>query len=89
MLHSLFTHSCVAARHSSNFILEFANGTTIAGLISDNDAYRDGVQSLVDQCHYNNFSLKVSKTKELFIDLHRQAVTMRGDVLARVKGSDF
>ena len=39
---SLFTHDCVAT-HASNSIIKFADGTTVVGLITNNDktAYRE------------------------------------------------
>ena len=42
LLYSLFTHGCVAM-HVSNSIIEFADDTTVVGLITNNDetAYRD------------------------------------------------
>ena len=36
LLYSLFTHDCLA-RHDSNTIINFANDTTVVGLITDND----------------------------------------------------
>ena len=36
LLYSLFTHDCMA-RHDSNTIIKFADDTTVAGLITDND----------------------------------------------------
>jgi hypothetical protein len=35
LLYSLFTHDCTA-RHDSNIIIQFANNTTVVGLITDN-----------------------------------------------------
>ena len=42
LLYSLLTHDCVA-KHDSNTIIKFADDTTVAGLITDNDetAYRE------------------------------------------------
>ncbi|KAK3533924.1 hypothetical protein QTP70_034915 [Hemibagrus guttatus] len=47
LLFTLLTHDC-AAMHSSNHIVNFANDTTVVGLISKNDesAYREEVQRL-------------------------------------------
>ena len=36
LLHSLFTHDCVAT-HASNSIIKFADNTTVLGLITNND----------------------------------------------------
>ncbi|KAK3573704.1 hypothetical protein QTP86_032060, partial [Hemibagrus guttatus] len=43
LLYTLLTHDC-AAMHSSNYIVKFADDTTVVGLISKNDesAYREG-----------------------------------------------
>src|SRR4029434_4830536 len=71
-LFSLFTHDC-AATHSSNFIVKFADDTTIVGLITDNDesAYREDVDTLTKWCQDNNLSLNISKTKEMIVDYRR------------------
>ena len=47
LLYSKFTHDCVAM-HASNSIIKFADGTTVVGLITNNDktAYREEVKSL-------------------------------------------
>ena len=64
LLYSLFTHDCVA-KHYSNTIITFADNTTVAGLITDNDetAYREEVRDLAVWCQDNNLSLNVSQTK--------------------------
>ena len=36
LLYSLFTHDCMA-RHDSNTIIQFADDTTVVGLITDNE----------------------------------------------------
>ena len=45
LLYSLFTLDCVAT-HASNSIVQFADDTTVAGLITNNDetAYREEVR---------------------------------------------
>ena len=50
--------------------MNFADDTTAAGLIRNNDErnYRDQVAKLVDWCSENNLELNVSKTKEMIID---------------------
>ena len=55
------------ARHNSNTIIKFADGTTVVGLITDNDetAYREEVRDLTVGCQDNNLSLNVIKTKEI------------------------
>jgi hypothetical protein len=42
LLYSLFTHDCMA-RHISNTIIMFVDGTTVVGLITDKTAYREEV----------------------------------------------
>jgi hypothetical protein len=41
------------ARHDSNTIIKFADDTTVAGRITDNDetAYREEVRNLAGWCH--------------------------------------
>ncbi|KAI5619000.1 gastrula zinc finger protein XlCGF28.1-like [Silurus asotus] len=72
LLFTLLTHDCVAM-HSSNHIIEFADDTTVVGLISKNDesAYREEVQRLTAWCEANNLSLNVDKTKEMVVDFRR------------------
>ena len=47
LLYSLFTHDCTA-RSDSNTIINFADYTTVVGLITDNDetAYREEVSDM-------------------------------------------
>ena len=47
-MYSLFTHDCVAM-HAFNSIINFADDTTVVGLITNNDetAYREEVRALV------------------------------------------
>ena len=73
LLFSLFTLDCVA-KHSSNFLVKFADDTTIVGLISDSDesAYREEVDTLTSWCEDNNLSLNISKTKEMIVDYRRR-----------------
>ena len=46
-IHSLFTHDC-RATYNTNYIIKFADDTTVIGLITDNDegVYRWEVQDL-------------------------------------------
>lgn len=62
------------ATYTSNVIVKFADDTTVVGLITDNDesAYREEVHTLTNQCHDNNLSLNISKTKELVVDFRKQ-----------------
>ena len=73
LLYSLLTHDCMA-RHDSNTIIKYANGTTVVGLITNNDetAYREEVRDLVVWCQDNNLSLNVSKTKVLIVDYRKR-----------------
>ncbi len=74
LLYSLYTHDCTAT-HSSNVIVKFADGTTVIGLITDNDetAYREEVSTLTKWCQENHLSLNIVKTKELVVDYRRQS----------------
>jgi hypothetical protein len=60
-LYSLFTHDCVAAPNS-NTIINFADDTTVVGLIADDDetAYREENRYLTVWCQDNNLSLNAS-----------------------------
>jgi hypothetical protein len=81
LLYSLFTHDCMA-RHDSNIIIKFANGTTVLlGLIIDNDeiAYRE-VRDLAVWCQDNNLSLNTIKTKEMIVD-YRKMRTKQAPIL--------
>jgi hypothetical protein len=67
-LYSLFTRDCMAADDSTT-IITFLDNTTVVGLITDDEtAYRDVVRDLAVCCQGNNFSLNVSKTKELIVN---------------------
>ncbi len=74
LLYSLYTHNCTAT-HSSNVIVEFADDTTVIGLITDNDetAYREEVSALTKWCQENHLSLNIDKTKMLIVDFRRQS----------------
>ncbi|KAK3544789.1 hypothetical protein QTP86_027483, partial [Hemibagrus guttatus] len=63
-LNSLFNHNCVT-KHSYNLIFNFADETTILGLITDGDetAYRDDVRMLSEWYNDSNLCLNISKTK--------------------------
>ena len=71
--YSLFPRDCVV-KHDSNTFIKFADDTTVVGLITDNDetAYRGEVRDLAVWCKDNNFSLNVSKTKELIVDYRKR-----------------
>ena len=68
LLYSLFTYDCTP-KHGSNTIVQFADDTTVIGLISNNDetAYREGVQHLTVWSANNNLALNTKKKKELII----------------------
>jgi hypothetical protein len=68
LLYSLVAHNYMAA-HDSNTIIKFAYDTTTEGLITagNGSAYRE-VRDLALWCQDNNFSLNVSKTKDLTVD---------------------
>ncbi len=54
---------------------QFADDTTVIGLITDNDetAYREEVSTLTKWCQENHLSLNIDKTKELVVDYRRQS----------------
>lgn len=64
LLYSLYTHDCIAT-HSCNIVIEFADGTTVAGLITNNEEspYQRVVKNLAQWCHENNLS-QCQKKKE-------------------------
>ena len=83
LLYSLYTYDCTPTRPyqpckpttpSGNYIIKFADDTTVVGLISDGDesAYRAEVEELTGWCTDNNLALNTSKTKELVIDYRRK-----------------
>ncbi|KAK3517435.1 hypothetical protein QTP70_010674 [Hemibagrus guttatus] len=59
--------------HNSNYIVKFADDTTVVGLINKNSksAYREEVQWLTAWCKANNLSLNVEKPKEMVVDFRR------------------
>jgi hypothetical protein len=73
LLYSLLTHEC-SARHDSNAIIQFADDTTVVGLITDSNetACREEVRDLAVRCQYNNFSFNVIKTKEMIVDYKKK-----------------
>ena len=71
MLYSLFTHDC-AINSANNFIVKYADDTTLGGLISnDESSYRQEVSNLVQWGQDNNLELNVNKTRELIVDFRR------------------
>ena len=67
------THNC-RAKHDSNTIIKFADNTTVVGLITNNDetgSWED-VRDLAVWCQGNNFSINVSKTKELIVNCKKR-----------------
>ena len=69
LLYSLFTHDFVA-NSNVNFIVKFADDTTLGGLISKNNEteYRNEVENHVKWCSENNLKLNVKNTKEIIVD---------------------
>uniref|UniRef100_A0A8K9XFW9 Reverse transcriptase domain-containing protein n=1 Tax=Oncorhynchus mykiss TaxID=8022 RepID=A0A8K9XFW9_ONCMY len=95
LLYSLFTHDCVAT-HASNSIIEFADDTTVVGLITNNDetAYREEVRAFGVWCQENNLTLNVNKTKEMIVDFRKQQrehppIHIDGTVVERVASFKF
>ena len=62
------------ARHDSKAIIQFADDTTVVGLITDNDetADREEVRDLTAWCKENNLSLNVIKSKEMIVDYRKR-----------------
>ena len=84
-------HDCMATQ-VSNSIIKFADGTTEAGLITNNEetAYREEVRALAEWCQENNLSLHVNKMKELIMDnrtQQREYAPIHIDVVAVEKAS--
>ena len=95
LLYSLFTHDCVAM-HASNSIIEFADDTTVVGLITNKNetAYREEVRALGVWCQENNLSLNVRKTKEMIVDFRKQKrehspIYIDGTVVGKVESFKF
>lgn len=61
-------HDCTAI-HRNNWLIKFADDSTVIGLISNDDEmkYRDEVVQLMWWGKDNHLALNVSKTKELII----------------------
>ena len=106
LLYSLYTYDCKPTRPyqpgckpptpSGNYIIKFADDTTVVGLISDGDesAYRAEVEELSEWCTVNNLALNTSKTKELVIDYRRKAtdippLVISGDCVERAPNFRF
>lgn len=71
ILFTLMTHDYVARSTANN--IKYADGTTVVGLINNNDnrAYRQEVEQLVEWCGKNNLFLNVDKTKEIIVDFRK------------------
>jgi hypothetical protein len=71
--------------HASNSIIKFADDTTVAGLITNNDemADREEVRALVVWCQENNLTLNVIKRNEMTVDFRKQ---QREHTLSTSKG---
>lgn len=85
------TDDCTAI-NSSNSIITFADDTVLQGLISENheQVYLEQVADLTLWCQSNNLPLKVSKTKEMVVDLRKRKgsryipLTISGEPVERV-----
>ena len=106
LLYSLYTHDCTPTRPyqpnckptspSGNYIVKFADDTTVVGLISEGDesAFRAEVEELERWCAVNNLALNTSKTKEVIIDYRRKDNTIpplviSGDAVERAPSFRF
>ena len=96
LLYSLFTHDCVA-KHYSNTIIQFADDTTVVGLITDNDETafkKEVVRDLAVWHQDNNLYLNVIKTKEQIMDCRKRKaepgpIHIDGAVVERVESFKF
>ncbi|KAI3375710.1 hypothetical protein L3Q82_004015 [Scortum barcoo] len=95
LLFTLLTHDCTPL-HSSNLFIKFADDTTLAGLISNDDEtdYQSEVSCLALWCEHNNLSLNVEKTKEIVVDFKRTRpqhapLTINGATVERVNSTKF
>lgn len=96
LLYSLFTHDCVP-KHNANTIVNFADDTTVIGLISDNneEAYREEVEHLTHWSKDNNLALNSKKTKDLDLDFRRhrqgdhQPISIGGEAVEMVHSFRF
>ena len=66
VLYTLYTH-VFTPTHLSNAFVKFADDTTVAGLITEDDefAYRDEGEKLSSWCSNNNLVLNTKKTKKI------------------------
>jgi hypothetical protein len=95
LLYSLFTHECTA-RHNSNTIIKFADGTTVVVLITDHDetAYGEEVRDLAVWCQDNNLSLNLIKTKDMIVDYRKRRtehapILIDGAVVEQIESFKF
>jgi hypothetical protein len=84
------------ALHDTNSLIKFADDTTVVGLITNNgeSAFRDEVREVALCCQDNNLSFKVSKTKELIVDVEKQRrehapIHINGTAVKRVSSFKF
>jgi hypothetical protein len=72
LLYCLYTHDCSPA-HNDNLIVEFADDTTVVGLISNGDeaAYREEVLNLTAWGSENNLALNTKETSEIIVDFRK------------------
>lgn len=78
-LYNLYTYDITAA-HSSNYLIKFADDTTVVGCISKGDerAYRTEVEQLAMLCKANNLRLNQLKTQEIIVDFRRKTRSRPG-----------
>ena len=63
LLYTLYTHDCSASL-PTNYIIQFADDTTILGLITNNEtAYKEETELLAEWCKKHNLVLSIKKTK--------------------------
>ena len=95
LLFTLLIHDCVA-RFEGNQIINFADDTTVVGIVNGNDesSYREEVKHLEGWCSDNNLLLNVDKTKEMIVDFRKSQpehtpLSISGAPVERVENIKF
>ena len=89
-------YNCIYSQIQLNLITvsQFANDTTVVGLINDETAYKAEVRDLAGWCQNNNLSLNVTKTKEMIVDYRKMRtehspILIDGAVVEQVESFKF
>ena len=75
-LYSIFTYDCISLDELFSLFVKFADDTTVAGFILNDDErqYFEQVDSLTHWCKENNLDLNIPKTQEMIVDFRRKRV---------------